>query len=100
MVYLNSKNITLTQLSKKLNFKFYGLYKVDVLVDKQAYRLKLPPSMKIHNVFHIFLLELDRGWDSIKMAPLPVIVDNNKKYEMEKILDSKYYYGKLQYLVK
>ena len=34
MVYLNSKNITLTWPSEKLNFKFYGRYKVEIPVGK------------------------------------------------------------------
>ena len=100
MVYLNSKNITLTRLSKKLDFKFYKPYKVDVLVGKQTYCLKLPPSMKIHNIFHVSLLEPGRSWDGTKTAPLPAIVNNNEEYEVEEILDNRHHYGKLQYLVK
>ena len=34
MVYLNSKNITSTRPSKKLDFKFYEPYKLDIPVGK------------------------------------------------------------------
>ena len=100
MVYLNSKNITSTWPSKKLDFKFYRLYKVDVSVGKQAYCLKLLPSMKIQNVFYVFLLEPGKSQDGTKTAPPLVIVDNNEKYKMEEILNSRHHYNKLQYLVK
>lgn len=55
-VFFNSKNIKLTRLSKKLDYKFYRLYKVENLLGKQAYYLKLPDSMKIHNIFYVLLL--------------------------------------------
>ena len=100
MVYLNSKNITLTRPSKKLDFKFYRSYKVNIPVSKQAYCLKLPSSMKIHNIFHVSLLEPGRSWDSTKMVPPPVIINNDEEYKMEEILDSRHHYNKLQYLVK
>ena len=100
IVYLNSKNIISTWLLKKLDFKFYKPYKVEVPIGKQAYRLKLLLNMKIHNVFHISLLEPGRDWDSTKTAPFSVIINNNKKYEVKEILDSRHYYGKLKYLVK
>ena len=100
MVYLNSKNITSIWPSKKLNFKFYRPYKVDVSVGKQADHLKLLPSMKIHNIFHVSLLEPGRSRDGTKTVSPPVIVDNNKEYKIEEILDSRHHYGKLQYLVK
>ena len=56
--------------------------------------------MKIHNIFHISLLEPGKDWDGTKMASPPIIVDNNKKYKVEEILDSRHHYGKLQYLIK
>ena len=57
MVYFNSKNIKSTRPSKKLDYKYYGPYKIKLPIEKQAYRLRLPLSMKIHNVFHVSLLE-------------------------------------------
>ena len=101
-VYLNSKNIDLTRPSKKLDWKFYGPYMIRDIVGKQAYRLNLPPAMKIHNVFHVLLLEpCDLPRDGTAPPPPPPIeIDGEEKYEVEKILDSKTYHGKLQYLVK
>ena len=41
-VYLNSKNIKSMRPSKKLDYKYYELFKIEEPVGKQAYRLKLP----------------------------------------------------------
>ena len=46
MVYLNSKNIKSTRPSKELDYPYYGPYEVELPIGKQAYRLRLPPSMK------------------------------------------------------
>ena len=41
-VYLNSWNIKSTRLFKKLDWKFYRLYRIIEPVGKQVYKLKLP----------------------------------------------------------
>jgi RimJ/RimL family protein N-acetyltransferase len=57
-MYLYVKNIKSIRLSKKLDYKYYELYKINMFINKQSYRLKLSINMrKIHNVFHVFLLE-------------------------------------------
>ena len=58
-IYLNAKNIKFMRSSKKLNYKYYDFYVIEKSVDKQTYKLKLLVNMrKIHDVFHVFLLEL------------------------------------------
>ena len=57
MVFLSSKNIILDRLSRKLNNKRHGLFKVIGLVGT-LYRLELSVSMKIYNVFYLNLLSL------------------------------------------
>lgn len=56
-MFFNSKNIKSTKPLKKLDYKFYRLYKIEDLMSKQAYCLRLLGSMKIYNVFHVLLLE-------------------------------------------
>lgn len=36
---------------------YYGLFKIEMLIEKLIYSLKLTSKMKIHNIFYILLLE-------------------------------------------
>jgi hypothetical protein len=57
-MYLCVKNIKSTRLFKKLNYKYFDFYEIEKFIDKQAYKLILLKNMrKIHNVFHVSLLE-------------------------------------------
>ena len=57
--------------------------------------------MKIHDVFHVSLLELcDKAHKSNVPLPPPINVEGKDEYEVEKIFNSRSYYGKLQYFVK
>ncbi len=55
-VWLNSKYIK-TKRNKKLESKFFGPFRVLHVVGKQAYKLELPAKWKIHDAFHVSLLE-------------------------------------------
>jgi hypothetical protein len=59
--------------------------------------------MKIHDTFHISLLRFaatDLMTEQIQSSSLSIIVeDEEKEYEMNDILDSRYHYEKLQYRV-
>jgi len=43
-VWLNGQNITMTRPMKKLDHKWLGLYSVEKVISRSAYRLKLPSS--------------------------------------------------------
>ncbi len=55
-ILLNSKYIK-TKRNRNLESKFFGLFRVLYIVRKQAYKLELPTKWKIHDVFHVLLLE-------------------------------------------
>jgi Chromo (CHRromatin Organisation MOdifier) domain len=103
-VFLNSSDIRTTRPSQKLGHRYLGPYSVIKAVGKNAYQLKLPNSMRrIHPVFHVVKL-LPAPEDPIPgrqapPPPEPEIVDGNLEYELEAILDSRIYRGRLQYLV-
>ena len=99
MVFFNSQNIKSTWSFKKLDLKYYSPYKSIAPIGKQAYWLTLTSSMKIHNIFHVLLLEL---YDTKGKTPpiFSIDVEGEKEYEVKEILDSCIHYGKLQYLVK
>ncbi len=58
MMFLNSRNITTSRSSKKLDDKMLELFKILAEVE-HAYRLKLSSTMKIHSKFASNLLRLD-----------------------------------------
>ena len=58
MVYLLRKNIKTKRPNNKLNYTKLGLFRINAKLEPVIYKLELPKTMKIHNVFHIFLLEL------------------------------------------
>ena len=59
--------------------------------------------MKIHFVFHVSLLKLavtDSLSNHIFSSLSSVEVDDDEEFEVDEILDFRYHYRKLQYLVK
>ena len=55
---LSTRNISLPSVQcKKLKPRYIGPYKIVKRVGRVSYKLDLPTSLKIHNVFHISLLK-------------------------------------------
>ena len=57
-ISLNSKYIKIKR-NRKLEAKFFGLFQVLHPDGKQAYKLELLKKLRIHDVFHVSLLEQD-----------------------------------------
>ncbi|KAL4564251.1 hypothetical protein LXL04_028309 [Taraxacum kok-saghyz] len=55
--------------SKKLNKRFYGIFKVLELIGKVAYHLEFTPESRIHHVFHVSLLRQVFG--NFEPTPMP-----------------------------
>ena len=102
-VWLSSKHITTKPPSRKLDHKRWGLFEVIKSVGRLAYELKLPPTMRIHPVFHFFPLEATAD-DPIPChhiePPTPIQVDGEEAWEVEEILHSRLHYRRGQYNVK
>ncbi|SLM38963.1 reverse transcriptase domain protein [Lasallia pustulata] len=78
-----------------------GPFRIKKKLGPDVYKLQLPDSMKVHPVFHTIVLE--PAHPSIPIATqVPTLeMDNNEKvYDVEKILQSRLENSKLQYLVK
>jgi len=89
---------------KKLDHKHLRPFAITKVLDNNAYELVLPKSMKIHLVFNIVKLTPytpnDIPKHTIKPPPPPIIKAGVEEFEIEKILNSRKYCGKLQYLVQ
>ena len=57
MVWFIPRHVKTTRPSKKLDYKKMGPFKVIKKAGTSSYKLDLPSSMRIHNTFHISLLE-------------------------------------------
>ncbi len=92
-VWLNSKYI-ITKRNRKLEAKFFGPVKVLHPVGKQAYKLELPKKWRIHDIFHVSLLEKDttsKERVDETMSRLEFKNEGDKEYEVEAICDSAVY---------
>ena len=72
--------------TKKLMPKWVGPFKVTACVNPVAYRLQLPGSMRIHNVFHVSLLKRFHSSDRHVLPPAPVIVEGEEEFEVHSVL--------------
>ena len=90
-VYLRTKNIRTRRPCKKLDQRKLGPYPVIEVINRNAYKLQLPPEIRIHPVFHVELLEKyvppQEGQEI--PASVPVIVDGHKEWEVDEILGAK-----------
>lgn len=102
-VWLSSKDISISHPSRKLAPRQLGPYEVLERTGDLTYRLRLPPSMHQHPVFHVDRLSPWHGNPINGLdppPPPPVQVNDALEYEVERILDSRKYRNQYQYLVK
>ncbi|CAJ0949465.1 unnamed protein product [Ranitomeya imitator] len=101
LVWLSSRYVPMKVSSPKFKPRFIGPYKISEVLNPVSFRLALPASFAIHNVFHRSLL---RRYVAPMVPfvdpPAPVLVEEELEYVVEKILDSRISRRKLQYLVK
>jgi len=59
--------------NQKLGMRYFGPFEVLQQIGTIAYKFKLPPTTKIHHVFHISLLKKFIGQPSQQYLPLPLL---------------------------
>jgi hypothetical protein len=74
-----------SRISSKLSYRYFGPFEIEARVGAVAYKLKLPPSSSIHNVFHVSLLKPVKGMGSVPYIPLPT--DDISMQSPERVLD-------------
>ena len=92
--WLDSLNIQTTRPMKKLDDKWFGPFKITAKISRNAYRLALPASMRVHPVFSIVKLRRfteDRieGRQQREVPAPEISSDGQERWEVEKIIDSR-----------
>ncbi|QRV96665.1 Retrotransposable element Tf2 protein [Ceratobasidium sp. AG-Ba] len=103
-VWLLSLNIISQRPNKKLDHKWYGPFTVAKRISSHAYRLELPDTMKIHDVFPVTLLlpvVKDTDFNCSFVPPPPAITSEGEEhFEVDKFLDWRIKDGKWHYRVR
>ena len=71
--------------------KFFGLFRVLYLIEKQAYKLELLKNWRIHDIFHVSLLEQDITRKKQEFLVPEFELGDDKKYKIKAIQDSTVY---------
>ena len=95
---LRTKNLQIKgHPTSKLKPRWVGPFAVEKQIGAVAYRLTLPPSMKIHPTFYVSLLKRYQGEAPFTPA---VVVDGELEYEVERIINHRHRHRRCEYLVK
>jgi len=105
LVWLNLQNYTTNHPTKKLDHKCAGPFKITDTISSAAMKLKLTPQQRgIHPVVSVSNI-CPYSPDDIPehqphCKPIPDIIKGQEEFEIKKILDSRFRYCQLWYLVK
>lgn len=103
-VYLATPHLKTGQPSKRLDAQKIGPSRISKIISSYAYRLDLPKTMHIHNVFHVNLLlpfHADNDFHQRQIALPPIVTEEREEeYEVEKIVFWKRNCARLWYLVQ
>jgi hypothetical protein len=86
-VWLDTRNLKMSH-HKKIALKQEGPFKIDEVLGPVTYRLKLPKSWRIHNVFHATLLRPyieNKVYGNNYPRPLPELLEGEEVYKVETI---------------
>jgi Chromo (CHRromatin Organisation MOdifier) domain len=102
-VWLQAKQIKIHQKSAKLGPKQLGPFEVLEVLSDVDYRLALPQSLKLHDIFHVDRLSPYGGNEingQTPPPPDPITIDGEEEYEVDHIRDSRVFGRTLKYLIQ
>ena len=105
-VWLSSKNLPPLAACTKFEKKFRGPFPIVEKIGRVAYKLKLPPSLSCHPVFHVSLLHKDRPREPQMQHVEEDESDEQtadsqmEDFEVEAILNHRDVKGRREYLIK
>jgi hypothetical protein len=102
-VWLEGSHLKLPYATMKLVPRRYGPFTVTAKISNVAYRIQLPATWKIHNIFHASLLtpynETNAHGPNF-LEPPPDLIEGEPEWEVEMILGDRIYKKKKQYLIR
>jgi hypothetical protein len=108
-ILLNAEDITTpanrTRRSHKLLARFIGPYTLIEQHSPVSFRVELPPSIKIHDVFHVdrfrhYQPSPERLGQRAPEKPAPDVIDGIEEHEVEEILEYRKHRRQHQFLVR
>jgi len=99
-VLLGTKDLVSSR-TNKLAERFVGPYKIKKVILMNTVELELPEAVKIHLVVNVSRVHKyrDQVVGQKVVLTLPVVIEEEKGYEVEKILSKRKRYKKVEYLV-
>ena len=102
-VWLEEDNIRTTRPTKKLDHRRYGPFQVEEKIGETSYRLELPETWAIHDVFNSRLLSPYHKpeYDSQRTPPppMPEIINDEEHYEVDEVRGHRTRGKRKQYLI-
>jgi len=104
LVMLSTKDLKYQMVGRrteKLIERFVGPYRIKKIVSSNAIELELPSTVKIHPVVNVSRIRryVRQVEGQKKEQPLPVIIEGEEEWEVERILNKRWVRGKDKYLV-
>ena len=96
-VWLSTKHLPLRVVSRKLSPLWAGPYEVVQQIGSVAYRLRLPSTWGVHDVFHVSQLKPVVG--NVYQEEV-IDVGESQEYEIDYIVDVREVRGRREYLCK
>jgi hypothetical protein len=72
--------------ARKMLPKWVGPFELTERIGKVAYKLNLPPNLKMHNVFHVHLLKKYQDNGKVQPPPPTIEIDDSLEYEVGRVL--------------
>ena len=99
-MFLKNINIKTLQFKKKFKNKQLKSFIIKKKFDTQTYKFMLLKKYDmIYSIFHVFLLKPWHAWNDNSKSQ-PIFINDEKKWEIDEILDKKITHDKTKYLMK